>query len=656
MDIAVEETSISEGIDENETIDENVNSEEIEEVEDTDETAPSDDIEEVIIEEETEEVYGDNGDQGTPSDVDPETDTAIITFYGNAETEGQMDTIESEIPLEEIIIPECGFTRTGYSFKEWNTESDGTGETFSVGDTIIIPEDLSDVDLYAQWTPNQYTIEFIGNGATDGSMKPMQCEYDSEYTLSARTFKKKGYTFTGWNTKKDGSGDSFSNKEVISNLTNKNNGKVKLYAQWTITDYVIKYVNGHSNKNNPTSYRMNTATFTLKNPTWTGHTFQGWYTDSKLTKKATKINKGSVGDKTFYAKWTTNKYTIKYNGNGSTSGSVKSKTCNYGKTYNIAKNGFARKGYTFTGWNTKKDGSGTKYKANQEITNLRKNDGAVVTLYAQWKAKTYNISYNLKGGKLKTANPDTYKITSVITLKSPTKTGYIFKGWYKNSSYTGAPIYTITKGTVGNLTLYAKWEPIKYTIRFDGNGADSGAMNSITCEYNKAVIIPYAAYNKNNWRFKFWNTKPDGSGINYYPGDSIKNLTTKANTTITLYARWAGDIDISFNSGPFSYYDYDGNILTQMDVYYITWSWQYYPYYDAYNVQIHPECIKLYNAPWERSTEYVKCRYVVRNEYGHVIDSGYLIQNNLRVGDTYIDDIYLTLVPKGDYYIEFYDD
>ena len=68
---------------------------------------------------------------------------------------------------------------------------------------------------------------------------------------------------------------------------------------------------------------------------------------------------------------------------------------------------------------------------------------------------------------------------------------------------------------------YFKWEPIKYTIRFDGNGADSGAMNSITCEYNKAVIIPYAAYNKNNWRFKFWNTKPT-------PLDSGSRLVTSS--------------------------------------------------------------------------------------------------------------------------------
>lgn len=66
--------------------------------------------------------------------------------------------------------------------------------------------------LYAQWTPITYTVRFDGNGATSGTMDDLAVTYDAEATLPARRYAKANKTFTGWNTKKDGSGASYGTR------------------------------------------------------------------------------------------------------------------------------------------------------------------------------------------------------------------------------------------------------------------------------------------------------------------------------------------------------------------------------------------------------------------------------------------------------------
>jgi uncharacterized repeat protein (TIGR02543 family) len=154
--------------------------------------------------------------------------------------------------------------------------------------------------------------------------------------------------------------------------------------------YTIKYVlNGGTNsKDNPDTYKGTDESFKLKSPTKKGYKFAGWYTDKSFeSDKVTKIRKGSTGKITLYAKWTPNTYSVAFDGNGADSGSMKTKDYNYGKSYTLPANKFKRKGYTFVGWNTKKNGKGTTYKNKKEIKNLTTKSGKTITLYAQWKKK-----------------------------------------------------------------------------------------------------------------------------------------------------------------------------------------------------------------------------------------------------------------------------
>lgn len=301
-----------------------------------------------------------------------------------------------------ISIPDP--VRSGYTFTGWFTDEALTKYLGSLESGFSCDEYFKNLTLYAGWEKKsgntaavtEYSIVFDGNGATSGTMEAMKkLKYDKKYTLTANAFKRSGYTFTGWNTKKDGSGKAYQNKAEVKNLTSKSGGKVTLYAQWkkakqTEKKYTITYKlnKGKNNTSNPTSYTKKTATIKFKNATRKGYSFKGWYKDKKYQKKVTQIKKGSTGNVTLYAKWTANQYTIKFNGNGATSGSMKAvKNCKYDKKYTLKKNSFKRKGYTFAGWNTKKDGSGKNYKNKAEVKNLTSKSGGTVTLYAQWKKK-----------------------------------------------------------------------------------------------------------------------------------------------------------------------------------------------------------------------------------------------------------------------------
>ena len=235
------------------------------------------------------------------------TVTYTVKFDGNGADSGSVANQKMTYGSKTALNANK-FQKKGYTFKSWNTKKDGTGTAYAnkADGSKLTKTNGATVTLYAQWTENKYTITFNGNGSTSGSMKKLSnCKYGKKYTLTKNGFKKKGYTFTGWNTKKDGSGKTYKNKAEVKNLSSKADGKVTLYAQWKKTKYTITYNlnKGKNNKNNPTSYNITTKTIKLKNPTRKGYTFQGWYSDKKCTKKVTQIKKGSTGNVTLYAKW-----------------------------------------------------------------------------------------------------------------------------------------------------------------------------------------------------------------------------------------------------------------------------------------------------------------------------------------------------------------
>lgn len=91
---------------------------------------------------------------------------------------------------------------------------------------------------------------------------------------------------------------------------------------------------------------------------------------------------------TLYAQWKPFTYTIIFNGNGNTSGTMANETMSYGTAKALSNNAFVKTGHVFTGWNTKADGSGTAYEDGASVENLSEDNGSTITLYAQWGEST----------------------------------------------------------------------------------------------------------------------------------------------------------------------------------------------------------------------------------------------------------------------------
>ena len=155
---------------------------------------------------------------------------------------------------------------------------------------------------------------------------------------------------------------------------------------------------------------------------------------------------------------------VAYSRNNATGGTAPVDATNYtdGQTVTVLGNtgNLERTGYTFAGWNTAADGSGTNYTEGDIFP-----FGGGVTLYAKWAPITYTISYDgVDGATFASPNPTSYTADDDdFTLSNPTKNGYIFAGWTGSNGDTPQTSVTITKGSTGNRSYTANWQlPINY--------------------------------------------------------------------------------------------------------------------------------------------------------------------------------------------------
>lgn len=220
-------------------------------------------------------------------------------------------------------------------------------------------------------------IVFAPNGGSVSSGSKSVIGGKTYGTLPTPT--RKGYTFAGWYTAKSG-GSRISNNSVVRVTKDQT-----LYARWNPVKYKIQYGlgNGTNSRSNPTSYTVATKTIVLKNPVRRGYTFKGWYSDPKFTKRVTKIETGSAGNRKLYARWQANKYTIQFVKNGGSGKTMKNMTAAYDRIYVLSANTYTRKGYRFVGWATSPNGK-VVYKNRQKVKNLISSDKAVKKLYARW--------------------------------------------------------------------------------------------------------------------------------------------------------------------------------------------------------------------------------------------------------------------------------
>ena len=166
-------------------------------------------------------------------------------------------------------------TRDGYTFTGWDTAANGLGTDYVGGATYTLPN-LGTDTLYAQWQINTVTLTY---DAQDGSGEPVDQTGDagSNVTVSSTVPTRDGYTFTGWDTVADGSGDDYSGGDTY---TLPNSGTDTLYAQWQINTVTLTYdpQDGSGEPVDQTGDAGSNVTVSSTVPTRDGYTFTGWDT------------------------------------------------------------------------------------------------------------------------------------------------------------------------------------------------------------------------------------------------------------------------------------------------------------------------------------------------------------------------------------------
>ena len=381
-------------------------------------------------------------------------------------------TLRTEVP-----------TRNGYTFMGWASTNTAKVAEWQPGGVLSAEGART---LYAIWKANTYTITYNANGGA-GSMANTTYTYASSGTINLRanTFTKTNYTFYGWHT--DQSQATMGNREYANEqaweVSNANN--FTLYAAWTPEIYTITLNNDLANnagtttiyeKYNTGYYSNSTATTPITNitiPSKNNYTFGGYYANAegtgtqyinssgRILSNATAFTNNTV----LYAKWTLNKKTITYNGNGNTGGTVPTDSTQYNADASIiiAKNELIKTGSSPNGWNTNRNGTGIHYTDEQVYT-----DSASLILYAEWRANTYTITYNAgEGTGAPSAQTKTYNVNITLSNTVPQRDNYIFVGWAENSvnGQVYSPNGTYTKNN--NVTFYAIWETNDFSIDFD---------------------------------------------------------------------------------------------------------------------------------------------------------------------------------------------
>ena len=124
----------------------------------------------------------------------------------------------------------------------------------------------------------------------------------------------------------------------------------------------------------------------------------------------------------------------------------------------------------------------------------------------------------------------------------PIKTGYTFSGWYTskdNGETLDDSEYNFDTAVTENITLYAKWTPIKYEVAFDGNGATSGEMSNQIFEYNIAEQLEKSVFERDGYTFLGWTANPKSKIVGYEDTQEVVNLFKEDGSMVTLYAVWS---------------------------------------------------------------------------------------------------------------------
>ena len=492
------------------------------------------------------------------------------------------------------ILNENKYTKEGYSFEGWSTKKNGEAEFQDKAELKNLSSKNGDnITLYAVWEIKSYQITFLDYDKS--IIQQDKLEYNSNIILPENPTRK-GYTFKNWDKELS---------TVKENLT--------INALYDIDNYDISYkLNDGILDEAPTNYNVESEDIIIPTPKKVGYSFIGWTTpDNKEPKIDYKISTGSIGDKELTANYEPITYYISYNSSEG-QGEMDKQEFAYNQTSKLNKNQFTKEGYTFIGWSTSIDGD-VMFNDESEISNLSSKDKDVITLYAKWeiiklnvkyydlfgallKSETveygnksvapedmfidgytfegwnpslgvirediiykaqytineYTIKYNFNTGNNDDAQEIKYNVESdMITLPTPTRTGYTFLGWTGSNGLKPRLEVIIHKGSIGDKTYKANWVSNSYKVSLNANG---GVVNEdyIMISYNSLYgTIPTptrVGYTFEGWYYNDTLITEDSIQDKEFDHELVANWKTiQYDITYNLAGGTASPLQTSYN-------------------------------------------------------------------------------------------------------------
>lgn len=499
------------------------------------------------------------------------------------------------IPAEEdtILVADRTIFQGIWKFKGWKRSDNGK----IVNEKAEFTMPNQNLTLTAQWefTPNVYTVQYNLN--LNGGTGDPPAGHDS-YTypeikgktgvdtsksgipfgagLTVRDFTgnaPKGQYFAGWGLTKNGP-VAYAPGQNVSNVSlgiAEDGTPVTLYAIYAdVKDITVEFrgnnpqwgaVTTRSGSFTVTGSVTGDAVISKAEPSpgyhfvkWTTKTGEQVSEDQTLTVRSSDFTKDQAGHTFVYvAQFEPNSFTVHYNANGGT-GTMDSQTFQYavGNAY-LNQNTFVRPGYRFLGWSETEDGTGTSYADKAKFQGVPANNGATVTLYAQWQAySSVTIRYtafpndlgtvilNKEGQTASAATEETGSpdpaLRAIVGATAKPKDGCTFKGWYdQQKNQCSKDLSFVPQAGTDNLyqsgSYVAVFEAQQYTLRFNANGGE-GTMGDLTYTHGQDQSLTKCGFTRAGYAFLGWATAANG-GVAYHDQQSL-SITQDT----TLYAVW----------------------------------------------------------------------------------------------------------------------
>ena len=402
-----------------------------------------------------------------------------------------------------IIIYQAN--KLGYTFTGWTTPEDNRlRENFVINDGTY-----GNINLIANYVPNNYTISFDVNGGKELLNNKVIVEFDANYILSIPV--RESYEFLGWTNE---NGEIFLNeyKHIVDS-------DIELVAKWKPIEYTIEYnLNGGVNHiENPSIYTTEKE-ITLKYPTKTGYTFIGWtsYINSQPVKDY-NVSINNYGNLKLTANYKANTYNIIYDVNTGDALLNNKQIVFYDSEFKTIVP--TKTGYDFVGWYLNNE------KFDLEKWDLLNN----ITLKAKWSPKRYLINIIDE-----VSNQFEVEYDSIFIINNQLKENYIFKGYY-SEPYGKGKKYTDEYGK--SLNIYKNIEGInlypyyQYSVEFISNGGS---------EVSKLIYDENVFLNSN-----IISTKVERTFEGWYTDINLTSKFVKVIGNVKVYAKWLEETDTS---------------------------------------------------------------------------------------------------------------